>query len=440
MAEKDFDINVVFIKMKEIVRRHGLKFDPQNPVPDQDTIADKVYEAAVDFLVEAGAYCPDTGRIIQFSREEVLAAGRGSRECRAGFGAEAKVWTSRLPEANDRPWCHVGSGIVNTSLDLAGRLVETYAGNPRTDSVAIPAYNSYHGVAFTPRHPLEIKGVIQNGRFAREAMRRAGRPGLPILNGMPTSGSAQATIASCYPTLGMSPADGWFIPVYAEMKVPYESLTKAAYLNEIGANLGTPSSAMIGGYVGGPEGMAVASLAYIFLASLCFGTNYHTNFPVTLMESISSTRGGLWALSVSNQAMARYTTIPVFNIGYMSNGPATENYFYEAAAYILISVVSGCVPQTPFPAKGVLADGMTPLDARFHTDLTDVCVKLRRHQASEIVLKLLDKYEGSLKNPAKGRTYPQCFDLETNTPDDEFCRLYDRVKSELRAVGLDLIT
>jgi hypothetical protein len=437
MAERDYDIKVVFGTMKEVTKKHQIKFDPQDPVPSDDGLADRVFDAAVDFLEQAGGYCPDTKRKIEFSRDEILAARTGHPECRVGHGDDAKVWEARQPEASDRPWCHVGSGIVNTSLELAERIIESYASIPRTDSVAIPAFNTYQGVEFTPSHPLEIMGVLQNTRFAREVMKRAGRPGLAMMNGVPTSGSAQATLATGHPNSGIKSWNGWFIPVYAEMKIPFESLTKAAYFREIGANLGTPSSPMIGGYVGGPEGMAVASAAYILLSAMCFGTTYHTNFPVTLMESISSTRAGLWALSVGNQAMARHIDMPVFNIGYMSNGPATENYFYEAAAYIIASIASGVVPQTPFAAKGTLADGMTPLDAEFHTGLTDACVKLSRQQASEIVSKLLDRYEASLPNPEKGRTYPQCFDVKANNPDDELAKLYGRVRGEMAKLGLD---
>ena len=439
MKEKEFDIQVVFSKMKEVIRKYEIKCDPQNPVPDDDELADRVFEAAVDFLVEVGGYCTDTKRVIEFDRAEVLEViEKGHPKCKAGQGDDTRIWVSRKPDQPDRPWCHIGSGILSSTEELAVKAVEGYCRIARADSVAIPALNSYRGTPIEPKHPLEIKSVIQSTRLAREALSRMGRPGLAMLNGVPTSGSAQGTIASCNPLFGMGPSDGWLIPVYAEMKVPFESLAKVAFLQELGGNYAVSSSAMLGGYVGGPEGVAIASTAYVFLSALVFQTNYHCNFPITLLDTISSSRLMLWAISVSSQAMARNTTMPIFNIGFMGNGPATENYFYEAAAYIVSSVASGVTAQTPYPAKGVVPDGMTPMEALFHTELTDTATGVKRHQANEIVLKLVDKYEKSLQNPEKGRTYPECFDIQANKPDEAYSRLYDKVKAELSKLGLDV--
>ena len=39
-------------------------------------MADAIYQAAVDLVVETGVYCPDTQRLIELSRDEVLAGIR----------------------------------------------------------------------------------------------------------------------------------------------------------------------------------------------------------------------------------------------------------------------------------------------------------------------------------------------------------------------------
>jgi hypothetical protein len=81
---------------------------------------------------------------------------------------------------------------------------------------------------------------------------------------------------------------------------------------------------------------------------------------------------------------------------------------------------------------------MTPLECLFHTEVTDAAVKITRRQANEIVKKLLEKYEPSLAHPDRGLTYPECFDIRKNKPNDQYARLYDRVKHRLRDLGLQL--
>lgn len=210
-----------------------------------------------------------------------------------------------------------------------------------------------------------------------------------------------------------------------------------AFLQETEANYAAETSAMLGGYIGGAEGVAVASVAYVLLAMLAYETNYHLSFPVTLMDTISTTREMIWAVSISSQAVARNINLPFFNLGYMANGPATENYFYEAAAYIPASIPTGVTCQTPFPSKAVQTDGMTPQEVLLHTKMADAAAKITRSRANEIVNRLMEKYEGSLSSPERGLSYPACFDIKKNQPNDRYMRLYEKVKGELVKMGVD---
>ena len=437
--ERDFDLQVVFPKMKQIIQKYGITYDPKLPIPSDDKQADAVFEAGVDFFSQVGVYCKETRKVARFTREEILGSLRSGRRCFAGDGKDAKEWKPRRPEQRDiRPWCHIGSGILTTTEELFSRLVEGYAAIPRADSVAIPTLNKYQGKDILPGHPFEVLGAIQNVRLAREAMKKAGRPGFPIMNMVPASGTVHGTIAASYPAFGGRLSDGWMVAAYPEFKVSFDMVNKVAFLQQAGANLAAVCCAFLGGYTGGPEGVAVGTAAYAFVTTLVYEGTYHLSFPVTLNQAISTCREMLWALSISSQAIARNMNLACYNAGYTANGPATENYFYEAAAYILSAVASGVASGTPFPYKGVLPDGMTPLECLFHAEVTDAAARLTRPQANEIVNKLLGKYEGSLSDPDKGLSYPECFDLRQNKPNDQYAKLYDRVKHRLADLGLQL--
>jgi len=54
-------------KLAEIIDRYKIKWDRQTIVNSDDDLADRVFQAAVDLIAEAGAYCPDTNRVMEFT-------------------------------------------------------------------------------------------------------------------------------------------------------------------------------------------------------------------------------------------------------------------------------------------------------------------------------------------------------------------------------------
>jgi methylamine--corrinoid protein Co-methyltransferase len=272
IAEEEFDLEFVYPKMVEVIKKYEIRYDPQRPVPDDDGLADRVFEAAVEFLSEVGIYCMDIQRVGRFEREEILESVKGDRpKCLFGEGDDAKVWKPRRPDDSDTPpWCNVGTGIISTTEELMMKRVEGYAAIGRADSMVIPALSKYKGSNISPGQPSEILGSIHDIKLAREAMQRAGRPGLAILNVVPTSGTVQGTIATSYPAFGTRLSDGWYVAVYPEFKVTLDMLSKIAFLKEIGANYASECSSILGGHVGGVEGVAVASAAYSVFATLIY--------------------------------------------------------------------------------------------------------------------------------------------------------------------------
>jgi len=93
MSEKDFDMKVFMPKIKELVRKYGIQYDRENPVPCDDRAADNLFHAAVEFLSAVGIYCQDTNRLIQFTKEEILEGiAEAPGRCHLGEGKDAKVF------------------------------------------------------------------------------------------------------------------------------------------------------------------------------------------------------------------------------------------------------------------------------------------------------------------------------------------------------------
>jgi hypothetical protein len=438
MSEQDFDMKVFIPKLKRVVKAYGIKYDQDNPVPADDAAADNLFEAAVDFLSQVGVYCQGTNRVIQFTQKEILDAVKEAPGlCLAGEGKEAGVFGMRKPDERKRPWLHVGSGIVSTTEEMATNLIEAYGSIAEADSISISALDSIRGIPVMAGSPAELYAAIRGVKIGREALRRAGRPGLAIMNLISTAAAAVTTIAASAPQFGLRPTDGWLCGAISEKKINFETMNKVAYLLNWGANIGAESSPILGGYCGGPAGTTVVSTAYILMGLLVQKGNYQLTFPVHFKYGCSTPRNVLWVVSTSCQAASRNIPMPVIWLGYIAAGPNTRMFFYEAAAHLLCAVTSGAPSvQTPHPAKAVKVDGITPMEAKFGVEMGLAASKLNRGQANELVVRLLEKYETQIETAPGGSTYQECYDITTGKPVEAYVRLYDEIKEELAGMGI----
>ena len=438
MSEQDFDIKVFIPRLRKVVKAYGIEYDKENPVPTDDAAADNLFDAAVEFLSQVGVYCQDTNRVIQFTREEILQAAREAPgRCFAGEGKDAGVFGMRKPDDGKVPWLHVGSGIVATSEEMMTNLIEAYGSIAEADSISISALDSIRGIPVMAGSPAELYAAIRGVKIGREALRRAGRPGLPIMNLISTAAAAVTTIAASAPQFGLRPTDGWLCGAISEMKIDFGAMNKVAYLLNWGANVGAETSPILGGYCGGPAGTAVVSTAYILMGLLVHKGVYQLTFPVHFRYGCSTPRDVLWVVSASCQAASRNVPMPVIWLGYMAGGPNTRMYFYESAAYLLCAVTSGAPSvQTPHPAKAVKIDGITPMEARFGVEMAIAASRLKREQANELVLQLLAKYESQIESPPASSTYQECYDVVSGKPGQAYVQLYDELKEELANMGI----
>ena len=71
MLEKDYDLRVFSPRVRELVKEHGISYDPDVLVPSDDGLADSIFKAAIDLICDVGVYCKDTERVIPFDEKEV---------------------------------------------------------------------------------------------------------------------------------------------------------------------------------------------------------------------------------------------------------------------------------------------------------------------------------------------------------------------------------
>jgi methylamine--corrinoid protein Co-methyltransferase len=441
IPDTDYYMNHFVPKLAEIIDRYKIKWDRQTIVNSDDDLADRVFQAAVDLIAEAGAYCPDTNRVMQFSRQELLiAVQQAPKSARFGEGREAKTMYGRDVDEDSVPWVHVGGGIYTTGERIYLDTVEGLASISIVDSLSVPSLLHLRGKDARVRSPQELLAAIHTVFLAREGIRRSGRSGLPIINGIPAASNSVSMIAAAAPQFGLRASDGFLIDFLSEMMVNYEALQKVAYFNSISANIGSTSTPLFGGYAGGAEGVAVLATSYLIMGVLIYRGSYHYNAPLHQNLRMSSTKPLLWAIGMSNQANARNMRYPVVNLPYLGGGAGTKMYHYEMAAYMLSVVPAGGNIFSGHPAKSVEPDSLLPHDHQFHAELGLASAKFTRKDAEPLVQKFYAKYESLIKTPTPGLRYDQVYDIKTKKIiNEEYLKTQDDVRAEFKEMGLEVL-
>jgi len=433
ITENDFFMKYLIPNVRETVKEFNISYEPGDPLCSDDAMADRLFEAAIEFLSRTGVYCDATNRVVHISRKEIIEElSIFSGGVAFGEGKDRRFLTIRAPEDGRLPWLHVGTGIVASSEEIAMAQVEGYGSIRQANSISIPAFKHIKGLSVISGSPLEIHAAVSSVQVGRKALMRCGRPGLPIMNLISSATTSMGTIAASHPCFGLRPSDGWLIDIIAELKVDSETLNRLAFVQLIGGNVGCAALPILGGYAGGPEGTALIMAAYYLLGILFFRASYHLTCPIHFRYGCNTTRDCLWVFSVVGRAMSRNTRYPAISLGYAAAGACTRMYLYEAAAEKICCVLSGYAGvQTTHPGRAVIEDGVTPMEALFNVEVTSAATGMKIELAKEVVNRLLEKYEKEIEKAPRGKRYQECYNIKTGKPAGEYIGLVEQVKEEL---------
>lgn len=432
----DFAMRIMVPKLKATVKKYDIKWDRETLVPDDGQLADRLFDAGLELFTEVGVYCTDTSRVIRFSKEEVLEGLCDAPHAPVyGEGADATPMVARRPESSAPPFYFMGAGggIVSTE-DVLVRLVEGYGRNPRMNALTCPTITMINGMTIQVGTPLELLACIKSVELARSALRRAQRPGLPILNSISVGVTAAAKIAGS--AFGLRNSDGWSIGPTEPMQVQFDRLNEVAYVLARGGQIVSDPGPILGGYSGGPEGTAVLNVAYLMLSILVFRCDTFNTYPIDVRYGCNTSREIMWLISASTQAVCRNSHLPMCNHTYVGAGPMTEMCLYEAAAAMIRNVPSGGAVEYGGTAKAIKVDRLTPLEPFFASEVAAAAVDLSRSDADKMVKWLLTKYEHRLSNPPLGQKFQEAYHWDSIEPRQEYLDLYARVKGELADYGL----
>ncbi len=439
--ESDFDKSI-FPRVKELIAKYEIRYDPLTPVPADDAMADRLFSAGLEFAVEKGLWVLDTQKVIKFTRAEIWRVLENLHSpLWFGHAKDQVCLSPRKPESSIRPLVLGGAaGSSVTEGEIYTKLMMGYALEPTIDMISNANPTLIEGREIQPYSPLETHGAIQEVGWIREATRRAGRPGMPLWVAPGAAATAPPAIAIINQERGIRKGDFLYAAMLTELKVDFDRLTRAVAAVENEIHVATLLAPMIGGWAGSAEGVAVVGVAECLLAAVAFSATIVVNHPVimTLKNGATTHRQTLWVESVIGQAMARNTAFPLGQNVFVDARAGTDEIFYEVAANAAVAVSSG--QHTGAGPSGVTGgedvDMISPMEARMMGEVSRAVTGMIRKDANEIVNYCLEKYEPTLGNPPKGVRFQDLYDLSQMKPHDFWLEKFEVVKEDLKKRGV----
>lgn len=437
VTEKQWDYEIVPQTIKDIVEKHKLAktCDITKPVNEDMDLADRFFAAGMEAALRLGIFCTNTETVVKIDEDELLRGiKQAPSEMTLGEGEEKITIKARKPsdgnapkyggplsiQMNEEYYVPVAQGI------LSSRLIDIHEG---------PSLDTVLGSPLLAHSPYETFAGFYEARLRREAQWRAGRVGI-----------GNMLVASSSTEYGNLAAFGLFkqpqialVLIPSVMKTNYTSLHKIVQTLELGGFVESGSPVMIGGYTGGPEGCAVASIATDLLQYPVHRAHMSGAPCYDLRYAGNNGRHAIWSQTIATQAVCRNTHIVKLKTINQVSGPCTEMFFYETIAGFTAAGVSGLeFTIGPRSGGGKYKNHLTPFEAWYTAAVFKGTAGLSAQKANEILNEVIPLYENQLKNPPKGQSFPACYNVQTLEPSKEYLDLYLRMRKYAEDLGIPL--
>ncbi len=155
--------------------------DKSTIIPEDKELIDNLFYAGLEMLETCGVYCIDTGRVIKYTRDEILHAIESAPDhFTFGEGAEAHLVTPRAYNDKKAPIIQGGPTGSPCSEEMFLPIHQAYAQEPIVDTIVDGVMQTVMGHDPQPGTPWELMAVRSEALQVREAMMRAGRTGMGL--------------------------------------------------------------------------------------------------------------------------------------------------------------------------------------------------------------------------------------------------------------------
>ena len=441
MEEKEWNLGL-FRKLNALAKKYEIHYPNDGSwFSTDESMVDRAWQAALDFLVQEGVYCISTGRVVQFSEEEVKQAIKEiPAEVVMGEGRDQRIVTQGQLDCQGPLFWRPGHHAPFTE-DLGPLVVKNFA------MIGDPCYMEGFNFAVVDGReiyglPIEAYAAKREMVWMREGVRKAGRPGMAVCL-YPINTRAAALIAPIDPGCAIRPTDGILLSTLPDVKMEHDLLTAAIVYEDYGCfKVNGGGSAAIGGFCGGLEGAIIESIVKPIAGWMVYrdgvtyaGVGYIGS---TTGRTISVKPDLAWANSLVCHVFNRKTSFVYWGggTGGSTSGPGTDTFLWEVALGSIGAPINGGHIAGPRQHRAMMNASQTPMEAIWALEVAEAVRKkgYRRNEVNPILERIAAKLEG--RPHAQGLPLEQCWDLVKHQPTPSYYEKYLRVKEELASWGL----
>jgi methylamine--corrinoid protein Co-methyltransferase len=438
VSKTDWDMEHIVLPVRRLVKKYRLEWDKQQVIPENDNLIDRLFQAGMELAVSSGIYCIATGRVIQFSQQEISEGiERVPKTLQMGAGKDERDLFARKVMDERPPLVWAGNPGAPTPEELFLPSVMSWMQEPLVDLATCGSLTSVAGRDVETGKPMEIIAARWELRQLREALRCVGRPGMGLLAGQ-SAVTELGDLAISNPKY-LRPTDSHLVALFNELIIDQINMSRALNSEDYGMRNASLATVMVGGLGGDAPGAAIVQIASFLLANWVCLADYHLLHPIHIRHVATSTRGVMWVQSAVEQAFARNAPCIIFSDIYPKSGALTRELLYEVAANAIVITVSGGHLEGVGSADGALPNG-SGLEVRWMAEVGHAVTMqgLNLTQCNQLVSQLLSRYEHIFQMPGgnPGVRFDQAYDLKTLKPVPDWQQLYEEVKVEVREMGL----
>jgi hypothetical protein len=440
MEENTWNMGL-FKKMSELTKKYELFYPKDNPVFNvDDSMADRAFQAAIEFITDNGAYCITTGRVLQLSEREVLSTIKGMpREVIIGEGKDRRVVKRRQIEEREEI-NHCPGHHAPFEEELAPYVVRNIASVTTADYLEAFNFPSVDGREVYGL-PMEVYAAKRQAAWMRQGIAKAGRPGLAIAS-YPISTRSAALIAPIDPVAGLRPSDGILLSTMPDIKIDQDYLNAAMVWEEYGGfKVNTSASGQVGGFCGDVSGAMLEAIVSTLVGWIAYRDVWSLGAVGNLgfsAKEIKVDTSQLWAMSVAAQALHRHVNYIFFTPTVILSGPGCEGSLLETAVRAITAPINGSNVSISRPGLAKMNASQTPLEGMWAYEVAKAVMRtgLTRQSAGDLVLKIAEKLNGRPVE-APYNDIREFYDVVYNKPLPVYENIYLKVKDDLASLGLN---
>ena len=438
VEESQWDMMLVPDAVAKVQKEFQIDFSDLDDVlvPNDDDLADRVFEAGFKLAAELGAYCVSTSKRMQFSKNEILNA-LSLAPIAVTYGEGLDKHTEIKRKIEDTARLTIKGGGVGTPIpeDLYLAVHQSYAQEPLVDTMINCTLETVYNHEIRSRTPWEILAGWHEAELTQAACKRAGRPGLGL--GCVENAVSEISELSATSYGGFKTTDWHHIAMISEFKTDYGSLDKLTHLVRTGSIIHAFYNTIYGGSVGGKEGVAIAIVSGMILLQMLYMTNTHSVSPAHPFYDNDTTPEIIQAISIAHQGLARNCRLMTDLVITPVSGPGQETLLYEVAAMAIMAAASGtCGLIGPRSNAGVNPAHVSGLESRFMAEVAHAAAGISRKEANQLVSRMVEKYAPVIDKRPIGKPFQEVYDVKTLKPQDDWLAVYENVKEELLDLGL----